>query len=262
MSGKKTEEEKTAAQKDKQMAIPKEEVETHPELSVTIAKKKKIVKIERKRKKHVITQEVVDKFNRRIVTNGIIGMSIFLAVIYFISGILGILSIFGIREGTSWTVYTKTAFFGWQQLKVTSFVLLVISIVMLWAIIYYFKKRNQEADSFLIIGSGLGSLFGVIYLLVILADILAALVTSATNAQSIHIETFFYLPILLALFTIPLFRILTIRHTVILPINSLNNWMEEELLEKQISPYHPTTHRKRMFGRGHRKRRGRKWREI
>jgi len=238
-----------------QQTIPKEEVEAHPELSATIIKKQ-LYKKERK-KKRTITQEKIDRLNRPRITKTIIGLTIILTILYLVGGILSILALFGLKENESWSFYQKTAIFGWQQLKVTSFVLIIISLVMLWALIYYFRKKNQEADSFLIIGSGIGSLFGIIYLLVIIADILNGLISAAINAEVIHIDTYFYLPILLAIFTLPLFRLLTIRHIVLLP-EKLQPALDGLATEIEQNNYR-TMHLRRRPLCGHRRRKRRKW---
>ena len=53
--------------------------------------------------------------------------------------------------------------------------------------------------------------------MIILADILNAVVAAITEQTSVIITTYFYLPIILAIVAIPLFRILVIRHMVVLP---------------------------------------------
>jgi hypothetical protein len=201
----------TNDQKETKEEIPQEEIELHPELSRESIKETRPTRFPRHR---YIPKEMVDRLNQQGYTNLVLGLAIVLGIIYIVFGILGILAIFG---EVSWSFYQTTKILGWNQLKITGFVLVVIGIVMLWSVPLYFLNKTQQGDSYLVIASGLGILFGGIYILVIIADILNALITAITESSAVKIVTFFYIPIMLAIVAIPLFRILVIRHMVVLP---------------------------------------------
>ena len=88
---------------------------------------------------------------------------------------------------------------------------------MFWSVPYYLTNKTQKADSYLVIGAGIGIIFGAIYILIILADVITAIITTISDNVAFKIETFFYVPIILAIFAVPLFRVLSIRHMVVLP---------------------------------------------
>jgi hypothetical protein len=115
------------------------------------------------------------------------------------------------------SVKNHSEILGWNQLKITGFILVIIGVAMFWSVPFYLINKNQQADSYLVIAAGIATLFGFIYVLIIIADILNAVVKAITDQTSVSIETHFYLPIILAIVAIPLFRILVIRHMVVLP---------------------------------------------
>ncbi|NHJ48565.1 MAG: DUF308 domain-containing protein [Asgard group archaeon] len=191
--------------------IPQEDLELHPELSRETSKEARPARL---RMHRFVPKEMVERFNRTSYTNLILSLAIIMGIIYLVFGILGIIAIFG---DDVWNFYIATKILGWKQLKITGFILVIIGIVMIWSVPLYILNKTQQGDSYLVIASGLGILFGGIYLLIIIADILSAAVIAITESTSIHIETFFYIPIMLAVVVVPLFRILVIRHMVVLP---------------------------------------------
>ncbi|MBK5112163.1 MAG: hypothetical protein KGD59_07680 [Candidatus Heimdallarchaeota archaeon] len=218
MKGKKLTKEKTKQSEETPeesiKIVPSEDVEIHPELSRIIEEP---IKPRRHRKRHFVTKKRIEQFNNPLITKIILGFSIVLSFVYITFGILGILAIAGLKESGSWQIYEATSILGWNQMKITGFILVIIGIVMFWAVPYYLSDRTQKGDSYLVIGAGVGVLFGGIYLLVILADVLIAAVTAVTESVVFQVETFFYIPIILSILAIPLFRILTIRHIIVLP---------------------------------------------
>ncbi len=200
--------------KEESYEIPKEDIDAHPELTIEVTKEKKPMRAKMHR---YMPKEMVERFNKKSYTYLIMVLAIILGVVNIIFGILGILAIFGFRENYTWKIYEKLEIFGWNQLKITGFILIIIGIVMLWSVPFYFYDKTQQADSYLVIATGIGTLFGFIYVLIIIADILNAVVLAITEQSSVSIITYFYLPIILAITTIPLFRILIIRHMVVLP---------------------------------------------
>lgn len=199
-----------------------EELEAHPELyrKITKTKRKKLWEKRRthfEKQHHYRTIKMVKEFNKPIYTHLIEGLSIVLGILFVAFGVIGGISIFGITENNTWPIYSATRFFGWEGNAITGFVLIIIGFVILWSIPFYLFNNTQKGDSYLIIGTGLGILFGAIYVFIILADILTAAVDALSNQSQFLIETFFYYPILLSLLSIPVFRILAIRHIVFAP---------------------------------------------
>ncbi|NPE08237.1 MAG: hypothetical protein GNW80_08145 [Asgard group archaeon] len=195
-------------------SIPAEDLERHPELSRAIEEP---LKSKRRRGYQYIPKQFIERLNKPLFTNLILGFSIFLSLVYFIFGVLGAISNFGITESESWNIYEKTAFLGWEQMRITGFVLIIIGLIMFWSVPYYLTTKTQKADSYLVIGAGIGIIFGGIYILIILADVITAVITTISDNVAFRVETFFYVPIILAIFAIPLFRVLAIRHMVVLP---------------------------------------------
>ncbi|HUU77266.1 MAG TPA: hypothetical protein VMX55_02895 [candidate division Zixibacteria bacterium] len=209
-----------------------EELEAHPELGYEI-KKSRRQSLKDRREQHFRERHLhqrimmVKEFNKPVYTHVIEGFSIVLGALFIAFGVIGAISIFGITESNSWKIYQSTSFFGWKGNAITGIALIVVGIVILWSIPFFFFNNTQKADSYLIIGTGLGFLFGVIYVFIIMADLISSLVDSLANQITVSITTYFYYPILLALLTIPVFRILVIRHVVFTPTES----KEEEITE-------------------------------
>ncbi|MBN1328378.1 MAG: hypothetical protein JXA54_02785 [Candidatus Heimdallarchaeota archaeon] len=239
-----------------------ENLSVHPEITRSIKK----VKQERS---HHIFQKVpisfVEKMNEPIYTHIILGLAVFFGITNITFGIFSILAIFGLNEENIWPLYEKMVIFGWEQLKITGFILIIIGIIMLWSVPYYFLNKTQQADSYLVIGSGICLLFGVIYLLIIFADIISAIVESVSSNNPIEITTYFYLPIMLALITFPLFRVLVVRHMIVLPDLLID---DDEVNDNGVH-YYGRSHSLRKWGENYHKHyhergrrfRGKKWRD-
>ncbi|MCK5047365.1 MAG: hypothetical protein KAS22_12340 [Candidatus Heimdallarchaeota archaeon] len=194
--------------------IPTEDIESHPELSRIIEEP---TKPKRYRRQRFIPKQNIERLNKPLYTNLILGLSLVLSLGYFTFGVLGAITNFGITESGSWRIFEATAILGWEQMRITGFILIIIGVIMFWSVPYYLTAKTQKADSYLVIGAGIGIIFGVIYILVILADVITAIITTISDNVAFKIETFFYVPIILAIFAIPLFRVLSIRHMVVLP---------------------------------------------
>lgn len=199
---------------EKLQEISQEDLEAHPELSIEVTKEKRP---KREKMHRYMPKVIVDRLNKQSYTHLIMVLAIILGIANITFGILGILAIFGYKEETAWRIYQTLEILGWNQLKITGFILVIIGIVMLWSVPFYLTDKIQQADSYLVIAAGIGTLFGFIYILIIIADILNAVVLAITDQTSVSIETYFYLPIILAIVVIPLFRILVVRHMVVLP---------------------------------------------
>ncbi|MHA1212780.1 MAG: hypothetical protein ACTSSH_09995 [Candidatus Heimdallarchaeota archaeon] len=242
--------------------IPEEDLAAHPELSRQVEKKPR-----RKRPKihHRIPKELVERLNKQAYTNMILGAAVVLGLANITFGILGVLAIFGLSEDNTWKIFEYTAILGWNQLRITGFILIIIGIIIIWSIPYYFRNKTQQADSYLIIGAGIGTIYGVIYLLIILADIISSIVDGLSNSVPISIETYFYLPIMLAFFMVPLFRILSIRHMIV--FTDLGIEVEEKYEKDFRTGYRNHFGLRRQFHNHHHrfprkgKHRGWKWRE-
>ncbi len=195
-------------------SIPTEDIERHPELSRAIEEP---VKPRRQRGYQYIPEQFIERLNKTLYTNLILGFSLVLSLGYFTFGVLGAITNFGITESGSWRIFEATAILGWGQMRITGFILLIIGLIMLWSVPYYLTNKTQKADSYLVIGAGIGIIFGAIYILIILADVITAIITTISDNVAFKIETFFYVPIILAIFAVPLFRVLSIRHMVVLP---------------------------------------------
>jgi hypothetical protein len=205
------------------------DIDTHPELSHS-----DMVETFQQEKELHIPPKYIIFLNQPKITNVILGAAITLGLLYIAFGVMSLLSLLGIRLG--WSFYLATSLLGWQGQAVTGLALVFIGTVMLWSVPYYLLNRVQNADSYLTIGTGLGVLFGVIYLLIIVADVITGLVTALADNTTISIITFFYFPIILALLTYPVFRALIIRHHVLLlddmtdeEIEELNKVVEEQM---------------------------------
>jgi hypothetical protein len=207
-------ENKETEKKEPVKSIPSEDIEKHPELSRVLEEPPK----ERRwRRKHYIPKQFIERLDKQIATNLILGLSIILSLGYFTFGIFGVLANFGVSESSTWKLFETTAILGWNQMRITGFVLIIIGLIMSWSVPYYLSKKTQKADSYLVIGTGIGIIFGIIYLLIVLADVIVALVTRISDGPPYQVVTFIYIPIILGVLSVPLFRILTIRHMVILP---------------------------------------------
>ena len=234
--------------KESTKSIPTEDIESHPELSRIIEEP---VKPRRHRRRRFIPKQNIERLNTPLYTNLILGFSLVLSLGYFTFGVLGAITNFGITESGSWRIFEATAILGWEQMRITGFILIIIGVIMFWSVPYYFTTKTQKADSYLVIGAGIGIIFGVIYLLIILADVITAIITTISDNVAFKIETFFYVPIILAIFAIPLFRILSIRHMVVLP-----SLVEEEkpipILEKgEVAKETPKEEREWHFEHHH-----------
>ena len=191
------------------------ENEDHPELTRAIQwRHRRDRRLMRFTKHDHRRRKIADRLNKPHFTNLILGFTIIIGILYILFGITGVLSLAGHTENTLWPFYSATSIFGWKGHAITGFALIIIGIIMLWSVPYYFTDKIQLGDSYLIIGSGIGALFGFIYILIILADVLKGIVIGLSNVTPIIIETYFYPSILLAILAIPIFRIITLRHIV------------------------------------------------
>lgn len=248
--------------------IPQDELEAHPELTHEIMKKEsRLSKYMKNRQRTRIPARYIWLLNLPLFTNLILGFSIILGLLFLYFGVMGALTIIGLTEQNAWAIYDVMWIFGWEGSAITGFALIVIGIIMLWSIPYYFLNNTQKADSYLIIGVGLGELFGIVYIFIILADLLSWLLDFLSTNEVNPPETYFYYPVILALIAAPLFRVLSIRHIVLPPSEKepedysiqqyrkeRKNWRED--YKKQNEEYF----RKWSERRGHRRhKRRRRW---
>jgi len=191
------------------------EDEDHPELTQAIQwRRRRSRRSMRFTKRDLKRRTLADKYNQTQFTKIILVYTIILGLLYLIVGVLGALTIAGHTNNVVWLLYSATSIFGWKGHAITGFALIIIGIIMLWSVPYYFRNKLQQGDSYLIIGSGIGLLFGIIYILIILADVLNGIVVGLSNVTPIIIETYFYPAILLAILAIPIFRLIGIRHVI------------------------------------------------
>ncbi|HUT82607.1 MAG TPA: hypothetical protein VMZ29_15535 [Candidatus Bathyarchaeia archaeon] len=214
MKNEKESAENKSSNTDVKEAKIEENLTDHPEITRSIKTEKKDKRLHIFQK---IPKSYVEKLNQPIYTHIIFGVAVFFGITNITFGIFGILAIFGLKEENSWKIFDKMVILGWEQLKITGFILIIIGVIMLWSVPYYFLNKTQQADSYLVISSGISLLFGIIYLLIIFADIISAIVESVSNNNPLKITTYFYLPIILAILIFPLFRVLVIRHIIVLP---------------------------------------------
>jgi hypothetical protein len=180
------------------------------------------------RRRPHISKRMIEKANSEQATKIIIFSAILFSILNLAIGIMNILSLIGIRENHTWAFYTKLRFFGWEGQAMTGIVNIIITLVIIWSLVYFFKNETQKGDSYLIIGIGLSMLFGYIYVLIVVADVISGLLAAWENLTPIAIETYFYTPIVLAIIAFPLFRWLMIRHKMFIPFESRNNTMKNE----------------------------------
>ena len=219
-------------EEQKQERIPVED-EDHPELTRAIQwRRRRDRRFMRFTKQDHKMKRLADKLNQPQFTNRILGYTIILGILYLAFGFLGALTLAGHTTNTIWPLYSATSIFGWKGHAITGFALIIIGIIMLWSVPNYFRNKLQQGDSYLIIGSGIGLLFGIIYILIILADVLKGIVVGLSSATPIIIETYFYPAILLAILAIPIFRLISIRH-VIGPSEEDEEGVDEEEEEDQ-----------------------------
>lgn len=185
---------------------------SHPELAKQPTKRKKWFD----RHFPILDEKTINRLNQDDVNNALLGISIFLGVVYLSFGILGVLTLVGITENRTWRIYQWTAFLGWEGQTMTGIALIIVAIVILWAIPHYYKGQIQNADSYLIIGTALGLVYSFVYVLIILADLLTVGINLLAGESSTSVMTAFYFPILLATFCLPVFLVLLARHRVIL----------------------------------------------
>ncbi|MBD3192103.1 MAG: hypothetical protein GF308_15765 [Candidatus Heimdallarchaeota archaeon] len=210
------EQEKKSSQ-NKEELVEQEREETidgslsHPELAKQPPTRKKWFD----RHFPILDEQTVNRLNQDDVNNVLMGISIFLGVIYLSFGVLGILTVVGITEKRIWRIYQWTAFLGWEGQTMTGIALIIITIVILWAGVHYYKGQIQNADSYLIIGTALGLTYSFVYALIILADLLIAGINLLVGESSTSVITAFYFPILLAIFCLPVFLVLLARHRVV-----------------------------------------------
>ncbi|MEA2071252.1 MAG: hypothetical protein U9O98_08175 [Asgard group archaeon] len=234
----------------------------HPELQRDITKKEETTKFRPHRR---ISPTIVKWLNQQRITNIILTVAVILGILYIGIGITSIIGFFGAQENP-WVFYEATSFLGWNKITVTGFALLIAGIVIIWSVPYYFFNKSQVADSYLLVGTTIGILFGLIYIIIILADILNGLVIALANQSAIEIVTYFYLPIPLAITTIPIFRVLTIRHHIILmdEVELEENGKKEKpiTLKQLIKQRNQQPYRKRWpkkTNRKHYRRKMRRW---
>ncbi|MHA1124059.1 MAG: hypothetical protein ACTSO7_04580 [Candidatus Heimdallarchaeota archaeon] len=191
------------------------EDEDHPELTRVIQwRERRDRRSMRFTKRDHKMRRLADKLNQPQFTNRILGYNIILGLLFLAFGFLEALTLVGHTINNIWSIYSATSIFGWKGHAITGFALIIIGIIMLWSVPYYFRNKIQQGDSYLIIGSGIGLLFGIIYILIILADVLKGIVIGLANATPIIIETYLYPAILLAILAIPIFRLIAIRHVI------------------------------------------------
>ena len=223
----------------------------HPEL-VRMPMYKSILE-HRHRRKQYVTQEMVDRLNKPEVTTRLAWGALILGLVYLAFGIIGLISLFGISENRTWKFYSATSFFGWEGHALTSATQIIIAIVIFWSFPYYQKKEEQTADSYLAIGTGLGMIFGIIYLWIIFADITEALVSLLADGAPFHISTAFYTPLLLAALSVPFFETLMIRHRIIIKIEEKRQEIFEREMKKKVE------RRMEKFEKWQRRWQGKRW---
>jgi len=191
------------------------EEEDHPELTRAIQwRRHRDRRFMRFTKRDHKMKRLADKLNQPHFTTRILVYTIILGILYLAFGFISALSLAGYTSNTIWPLFSATSIFGWKGHAITGFALIIIGIIMLWSVPYYFKNKIQQGDSYLIIGSGIGVIFGIIYVLIVLADVLRGIVVGLANATPIIIETYFYYAILLAILAVPIFRLIGIRHVI------------------------------------------------
>jgi len=237
--------------------IPPSELEVHPELTHEIKKKEsRLSKYMRDHRRSKIPVRHIWLLNLPIITNVILVFSIILGLLFLYFGIMGALTLIGLTNQNVWVFYDVMWIFGWEGSAITGFVLIVIGVIMLWSVPYYFLNSVQKADSYLIIGAGLGVLFAIIYIFVILADLLTWLLDFlATNIVNPP-ETYFYYPVLLGLLAAPLFRALSVRHIVLPPSEKQPEDYSTQRFRKEMKIWrdnHKRTHHKNGHRRGFQK---------
>ncbi len=137
--------------------------------------------------------------------------SIVLSLIFMTFGVLQFMTTF---EATAeWPLFANTSLLGWTGEFMTGIALVIIGLIILWSAILYFRGKNPEGNSFLLIGSGVGVVFGLLYVLVVVADIIAVLVDAAAEAVAPDFTEFssLYFPILLGIISLPIFLLLFIK---------------------------------------------------
>ena len=205
------------------------EDEDHPELTRAIQwRERRDRRLMRFTKHDHRRRRLADKLNKQHFTYWILGFTIILGMVYLFFGFASVLTLAGYTNKILWGFYSSTSFFGWKGHAITGVALIITGIIILWSVPFYFRNKIQQGDSYLIIGSGIGVLFGFIYILIILADILKGIVIGLSDATPIIIETYFYPSFLLAMFAIPLFRTIALRHFVA-PTEEEDEEYEEDL---------------------------------
>ena len=244
---------------EKNKSIDQKEIEKHPELVPIIKEKKSISRFER-RKKHISNIKMIQNVNKPYFTYIMFGYAIILGLVHIFFGVMSILTIFGISNQKIWNFYSSTWIFGWEKLAITGFVLIIVGIIILWSIPYYLMNSIQKADSYLTIGSGISILFGIIYILIIIADIISCIIDCVSVQQLVTLETYFYVPIMLGILIFPIFRVQMIRHIVLPPLEEDTNTTEiKEESEKPIFKFHQGKFRRKWRKHDHWK--GRKFRK-
>lgn len=236
--------------------ISPSELEAHPELSHEIKKKEpRLSKYMREHRRTQIPARHIWLLNHQLVTNLIMGFSIILGLLFLYFGVMGALTIIGLTEQNVWVIYDVMWIFGWKGSAITGFALIIIGIIILWSVPYYLLNNVQKADSYLIIGVGLGVLFGIIYIFVIFADLLSWLLDYLATNEVNPPYTYFYFPVLLSLLAVPLFRALSVRHIVLPPSEKQPEDYSVQLFRKEMRNWRDS--HKRKFAEGH----TRKWTE-
>ncbi len=237
--------------------IPASELEAHPELTHEIKKKEsRLSKYMRERRRSQIPVRHIWLLNLPIVTNIILVFSIILGLLFLYFGVMGALTIVGFTEQNVWVIYDVMWIFGWEGNAITGFVLIIIGVIMLWSVPHYFQNNVQKADSYLVISSGLGVLFAIIYIFVILADLLSWLVDFLTTNVVNPPDTYFYYPVLLGLIAAPLFRALSVRHIVLPPSEKQPEDYSTQHFKKEMKNWRDSYKRKHFgdnYGRRNKK---------
>ncbi|TET27872.1 MAG: hypothetical protein E3J70_11020, partial [Candidatus Heimdallarchaeota archaeon] len=101
-------------------SIPTEDIERHPELSRSIEEP---VKPRKQRGYQYISKQFIERLNKPLYTNLILGFSLVLSLGYFTFGVLGAITNFGITESGAWRIFEATAILGWGQMRITGFIL-------------------------------------------------------------------------------------------------------------------------------------------
>ena len=134
--------------------------------------------------------------------------SIAFSLIFMTFGVLEFMTAFQATE--EWVLFTNTSILGWTGEFMTGITLFIIGLLILWATPLYLMKKSQNANSFFLIGSGLGVIFGLVFIFIFIADIITVLVDAAANATTLDFTDFssLYHPITYGIALVPIFILL------------------------------------------------------